>query len=57
MTIKTVTWTVEKANLHLLGGMDLIKDLIKHDNTDDQIKAYYTAHMGDQQQAKIRGIR
>lgn len=39
MTIKTVTWTVEKANLHLLGGMDLIKDLIKHDNTDDQIKA------------------
>jgi peptidyl-prolyl cis-trans isomerase C len=24
--------------------------------TDDQIKAYYTAHMGDQQQAKIRGI-
>ncbi|GEM_PF-1393923 len=24
--------------------------------TDDQIKAYYTAHIADQQQAKIRGI-
>jgi parvulin-like peptidyl-prolyl isomerase len=24
--------------------------------TDDQIKAYYTAHIGEQQQAKIRGI-
>jgi parvulin-like peptidyl-prolyl isomerase len=24
--------------------------------TDDQIKAYYTAHAGEQQQAKIRGI-
>jgi hypothetical protein len=39
MTLKTITWTVEKATLHLIGDMDLTKDLIKTHKTADQIKA------------------